>query len=59
MLKCVRKTITLSVATLVLTSISAFAYDGKKDAIDGGMTYPRADGTYTAYKYNDQKSRSN
>jgi len=55
MLKCVHKTITLSVATLVLSSISAFAYDGKKDAVDGGMTYPRANGTYTAYKYNDQK----
>jgi cytochrome c len=55
MLKCVHKTITLSIATVVLTSISAFAsFDGKKDAVDGGMTYPRANGTYTVYKYNDQ-----
>jgi len=55
MLRCVHKTIKLSVATLVLTSISAFAaFDGKKDAVDGGMIYPRKDGTYTAYRYNDQ-----
>ncbi len=55
MLKCVHKTITISIATVVLTSISAFAsFNGKKDAVDGGMTYPRANGTYTVYKYNDQ-----
>jgi cytochrome c len=56
MLKCVHKTITLSVATLLLTSISAFAsFDGKKDAVDGGMTYPTKDGKYTVYSINDQK----
>ncbi len=56
MLKCVHKTISVGVATLVVTSISAFgAFDGKKDAVDGGMTYPRANGIYTVYRYNNQK----
>jgi len=57
MLKCVHKSITLSVATIVLTSISAFAsFHGKKDAVDGGMTYLRQDGLYTVYHINDQKT---
>lgn len=55
MLKCVHKSIKFSVVTLLLTSTSAFAdFGGKKDAIDGGMIYPRKDGQYTAYRYNDQ-----
>jgi len=55
MLRCVHKSITLGVATVVLTSISAFgAFNGKKDAVDGGMTYPRENGVYTLYRYNDQ-----
>jgi len=55
--KCVHKSIKLSVATLLLTSISAFAsFDGKKDAVDGGMTYPTKDGMYTVYHVNDQKT---
>jgi len=57
MLKCVHKSIKLSIATLLLTSISAFAsFDGKKDAVDGGMTYPTKDGLYTVYHVNDQKT---
>ncbi|RUM67571.1 MAG: MFS transporter [Sulfurospirillum sp.] len=53
---CVRKSIGVGVAALLLSSVAAFAaFDGKKDAVDGGMTYPRKDGKYTVYRYNDQK----
>jgi len=43
-------------AALALTSTLAVAgvYGGKKDALDGGMTYPRANGVETAYRYNTQ-----
>ena len=52
----VHKTIKLSIAAgLLLVATSSVAYEGKKDAIDGGMTYPTKDGKYTAYGVNDQK----
>jgi len=56
MLKCVHRSIKISLATVVLVSMSAFAsFDGKKEAVDGGMVYPTKDGQYTAYRVNDQK----
>jgi cytochrome c len=52
----VHRTVKLSIAAgLLLVATSSFAYEGKKDAIDGGMTYPTKDGKYTAYDVNDQK----
>jgi cytochrome c len=43
-------------AVLALTSTLAVAsvFGGKKDALDGGMTYPRTNGVETAYRYNTQ-----
>ena len=32
-------------------------YASKPGAIDGGVTYPRENGTYTAYKYNTQSTK--
>ena len=32
-------------------------YKSKPGAIDGGVTYPRENGTYTAYKYNTQSTK--
>ncbi len=56
MLKCVHKNIKLSITALLLSSVSAFgAFDGKKDAVDGGMIYPTKDGKYTVYRVNDQE----
>jgi cytochrome c len=55
MFTCDRRFIKITVAGLLLASVSTFAYEGKKDAVDGGMTYPRKGDTYTAYKINDQK----
>ena len=54
MFKCVHKSIAITVATLVLSSISVFASEAKKDAIDGGMTYTRANGMYSDYHINPQ-----
>jgi len=55
MLKLNNKLIAASL-TIALTSTLAVAgvYGGKKDALDGGMTYPRANGVETAYRYNTQ-----
>jgi len=53
-MKLTSKLITTGVALLLLSSISATASDGKKDALDGGMTYPRDNGVNTAYRYNKQ-----
>jgi len=36
---------------------SASIYKSKAGAIDGGVTYPRENGTYTAYKYNTQSTK--
>ena len=54
MFKYGHKVITATVAILLTSSVSAFGYEGKKDAIDGGMTYPIKDGMYTAYHVNEQ-----
>lgn len=54
MFKCVRNTIALGVATLLLGTISASASEAKKDAIDGGMTYTRDKGMYSVYHINPQ-----
>jgi cytochrome c len=54
MFRCVHKTIAISVATLVLGSISLFASEAKKDALDGGMTYTRDKGMYSVYHINEQ-----
>ncbi|PHS55644.1 MAG: MFS transporter [Sulfurimonas sp.] len=55
MFKLSNKLISASLA-LALSSTLAVAgvYGGKKDALDGGMTYPRANGVETAYRYNTQ-----
>jgi len=60
------KLITTSVA-LVLSSTLLYGgsdtstlpgkYVSKMGAVDGGVTYPRKDGTYTAYRYNDQSTK--
>ena len=54
MFKYVHKSIAISVAALVVTSISAFASTAKKTAIDGGMTYTRDKGMYSVYHINPQ-----
>lgn len=52
--------------TLALSSTLAVAtgntadmgvYKSKSGAIDGGVVYPRENGTYTAYKYNTQSTK--
>jgi cytochrome c len=57
MFKYDRKFITASIALLLISSVSAFGYEGKKDALDGGMTYPVKDGAYTAYRVNEQSTK--
>ena len=52
MFKCDRKLITATLAALVLSSVSAFASEAKKDALDGGMTYTRDKGMYSDYFIN-------
>jgi cytochrome c len=65
MFKLDRKLITIGM-TLALSSTLAMAvasdavpgvYKAKQGAIDGGVTYPRENGTYTAYKYNEQSTK--
>ncbi len=65
MFKLDRKLITIGM-TLALSSTLAVAaanaaapgvYKSKPGAIDGGVTYPRDNGTYTAYKYNTQSTK--
>jgi len=36
------------------SSATVGSYNGTRDALDGGMTYPRANGIDTAYRYNTQ-----
>lgn len=54
MFKCDRKLITATLVALVLSSVSAFASEAKKDALDGGMTYTRDKGMYSDYFINKQ-----
>ena len=47
-------------STLSLAAASSAApsiYKSKPGAIDGGVTYPREKGNYTAYKYNEQSTK--
>ena len=49
-------------ATVAVSSTLMFGASGEykiinKTAIDGGVTYERANGTYTAYKYNEQSTK--
>jgi len=46
---------TLSVAAASTAAPSI--YKSKPGAIDGGVTYPRENGSYTAYKYNEQSTK--
>ncbi|QOY54628.1 c-type cytochrome [Candidatus Sulfurimonas marisnigri] len=46
--------VTSVILALTSTLATAGVYNGKKDALDGGMTYPRANGVETAYRYNTQ-----
>jgi len=65
MFKLDRKLVTIGM-TLALSSTLAVAaassaelgvYKSKPGAIDGGVTYPREKGNYTAYKYNEQSTK--
>jgi len=65
MFKLDRKLVTIGI-TLALSSTLAMSaasnaapslYKSKQGAIDGGVTYPRENGTYTAYKYNEQSTK--
>ncbi len=44
-------------ALLVSVSMAGDYAIKNKTAIDGGVTYERANGTYTAYKYNEQSTK--
>jgi len=65
MFKLDRKLITIGMtlalsSTLAVAAASAGApgvYKSKPGAIDGGVTYPRENGNYTAYKYNTQSTK--
>lgn len=41
----------------VKTSSVVGPYAGKMGAVDGGVTYPRENGRYTAYRYNEQSTK--
>lgn len=65
MFKLDRKLVTIGItlalsSTLAMAAASAAApgvYKSKQGAIDGGVTYPREKGNYTAYKYNEQSTK--
>ena len=65
MFKLDRKLVTIGMAlalssTLAMAAASSAApgiYKSKPGAIDGGVTYPREKGNYTAYKYNEQSTK--
>jgi len=65
MFKLDRKLVTIGMAlalssTLAMAAVSDAApgvYKAKQGAIDGGVTYPRENGTYTAYRYNEQSTK--
>jgi len=65
MFKLDRKLVTVSIAlalgsALAMTSATAAdqgVYKSKSGAIDGGVTYPRENGNYTAYRYNEQSTK--
>ncbi len=39
------------------SSTATGTYASKKGAVDGGVTYPRKDGAYTAYRINEQSTK--
>lgn len=53
--------VTFALSTTTAKTATADAagnlYKSKPGAIDGGVTYPRENGTYTAYKYNEQSTK--
>ena len=65
MFKLDRKLITIGMTLALSTTLSMAAassaapgvYKSKAGAIDGGVTYPRDNGNYTAYKYNTQSTK--
>jgi cytochrome c len=65
MFKLDRKLITIGMTLALSTTLSMAAassaapgaYKSKAGAIDGGVTYPRENGTYAAYKYNTQSTK--
>ena len=65
MFKLDRKLITIGMTLALSTTLSMAAassaapsiYKSKAGAIDGGVTYPREKGNYTAYKYNTQSTK--
>jgi len=65
MFKLDRKLVTIGMtlalsSTLAMAAASAAApgvYKSKSGAIDGGVIYPRENGNYTAYKYNEQSTK--
>ena len=48
--------VTFSMVTVSASETSSI-YKSKSGAIDGGVIYPRENGTYTAYKYNTQSTK--
>jgi len=44
-------------AKTATADVAGSLYKSKPGAIDGGVTYPRENGTYTAYKYNEQSTK--
>jgi cytochrome c len=64
MFKLDRKLITVGVvfalsSTFAMASSDAMVgiYKSKSGAIDGGVVYPRVNGNYTAYRYNEQSTK--
>jgi len=65
MFKLDRKLITIGMtlalsSTLLVAAANVAApgvYNSKSGAIDGGVIYPRENGIYTAYKYNEQSTK--
>jgi cytochrome c len=53
-MKLTSKLITASLAVALTSTLAVASFDGDKDALDGGMIYPRDDGVETAYRYNEQ-----
>jgi len=52
-------TLVLSTTTAktAAADVAGSLYKSKPGAIDGGVTYPRENGTYAAYKYNEQSTK--
>jgi len=67
MIKLNNKLIAIAASALLATTMFAAEgtvkplpkniYNAKKDALDGGVTYKRENGSYTAYKVNDQSTK--